>query len=86
MTATTILLVALSWLAASLVVGLLVGRVLRHCDLQAPTEVCVEPGCSRPATHERTVGMTTTAVPAGDPDGFSWVVERVCRRHGGVER
>lgn len=83
MTPTQIVSVLAAWVVTSLVVGLAVGRVLREVDYPM---VCVEPECNRPATHERTVGVTTTAVPAGDPDGFSWVVERVCRRHGGVER
>jgi hypothetical protein len=83
---TTIVLITLAWLAVATLLAMFLGRVLRLRDLDGPTtEVCVEPGCSRPATHDRTVGVTTTAVPAGDPDGFSWVVERVCRRHGGVQ-
>jgi hypothetical protein len=64
------------------------GRVLRLRNLDGPDVdwVCIEPGCGRRGTHERLVGVTTTAVPAGDPDGFSWVVERVCRRHVEVAR
>ena len=85
MTTTTIALVVLTWCATAVVVGLLVGRIVRQRDAHYPM-VCVEPGCDRPATHDRTVGVTTEHVPAEDPDGFSWVVERVCRRHGGVER
>lgn len=83
MTPTQIVGVLATWVVTSLVVGLAVGRVLREVDYPM---VCVEPGCDRPATHDRTVGVTTEHVPAEDPDGFSWVVERVCRRHGGVER
>jgi hypothetical protein len=83
MTLTVILSVLAAWLVASLVVGLILGRILRNAGIE---EVCIEPGCQRPATHERLVGITTDHVPPGDPDGFSEHVELACRRHGEMWR
>lgn len=83
MTPVQILSVLAAWTATSVVVALAIGRILRNAQIE---EVCIEPGCDRPATHERTVGVTTDHVPAGDPDGFSWSVELACGRHGEVRR
>lgn len=83
MTPVQILSVLAAWAGTSVVVGLAVGRILRNAQI---TEVCIELECARPATHERVVGVTTDAVPAGDPDGFSEVVELACERHGEVRR
>lgn len=83
MTPVQIAAVALAWCATAVVVGFGLGRIVRRAEIE---EVCIEPGCQRPATHERVVGVTTDHVPAGDPDGFSWSVELACGRHGEVRR
>lgn len=70
-------------LVLATLLGLWIGWALRYPDTE---EVCIEPDCHRPATHERLVGITTDHVPPGDPDGFSFHTELVCRRHGGVPR
>lgn len=79
MTPVQIVAVALAWCATAVVVGLGVAAIVRNRDA---TAFCVEPGCRRPATHERSVGVTTDHVPAEDADGFSWMVELTCKRHG----
>lgn len=40
-------------------------------------EVCCEPGCFRPATHQRPDSVTSNGTP---------IVELVCRRHGRIPR
>jgi hypothetical protein len=87
MTGTTITTIVLCWCVAAVVTGLAVGVVVRIADAGGPTdEVCAEDECYRSATHERLAGITTEHVPAGDPDGFSVVVQLVCARHREVAR
>jgi hypothetical protein len=74
MTLTVILSVLVAWLVAALVVGSIIGRILRNAGIE---EVCIEPGCQRPATHERFEDATSDGTP---------IVELACRRHGEVER
>lgn len=85
MTLPQILSVFAAYAVTSVVVGLVVGRILRNANVDY-LEVCIEPECTSAATHERLIGITTEHVPAGDADGFSSVVELACARHGEVRR
>lgn len=79
MTPFAIAAVALAWCATAVVVGFGLAAIVRRAEIE---EVCIEPGCTRPATHERLVGIITGHVPAEDLDEFSEVVELTCGKHG----